>query len=70
MRDLDQVTGNRYRTRLALSQSARAFKVYLDKQCRWVASSYASGNGAAQARRLPYRPDRAAPRPVAAHAGN
>ncbi|WP_374422985.1 lysozyme inhibitor LprI family protein [Chromobacterium sp.] len=71
MRDLDQVTGNRYRTRLALSQSARAFKVYLDKQCRWVASSYASGNGAAQAQagcRIDLTEQRLAQ--LAAHAGN
>ncbi|MBN3002934.1 DUF1311 domain-containing protein [Chromobacterium alkanivorans] len=49
MRELDQITGNRYRARLAFSQSSHAFKTYLDKQCRWVASSYASGNGADQA---------------------
>lgn len=71
MRDLDQVTGNRYRTRQALSQSARAFKVYLNKQCRWVASSYASGNGAEQAQagcRIDLTEQRIAQ--LAAHAGN
>ncbi|UJB30630.1 lysozyme inhibitor LprI family protein [Chromobacterium sp. Beijing] len=71
MRELDQITGNRYRARLALSQSGRAFKTYLDKQCRWVASSYASGNGADQARTA-CRVDLIEQRlsQLAAHAGN
>ncbi|AXT46795.1 MULTISPECIES: lysozyme inhibitor LprI family protein [Chromobacterium] len=71
MRELDQITGNRYRARLALSQSKRAFKTYLDKQCRWVASSYASGNGADQAQAA-CRADLIEQRlsQLAAHAGN
>lgn len=50
MAELDQITAGRYAAARSHRQARQAFARYRERQCRWVAASYASGNGAEQAR--------------------